>query len=1111
MITPFLTIPYTYTIIIFLAILFQTIPFSEDPVWKEIEGLTTFEPPEVSPSRQVNFDEIDELLRIATGGQGQASDRSRAMSLPRFDAKGHIQTLGDEGKGQHLSQHQGHGQNWVTADKLTSTGERSVAQSVMTTSYTPTLSHVPTVLDKPRKLSDSNYPPKASSKYSYTPPTIQPLKLNSSSSQKKSSTSALDEVLEDIRATLQKKPLSPKLMKNIDTPDSSSANPSLQSPLTKSTKAFVFTKNPQKPEPPAPPPRQKTPSASATPGYDNAQPSWQASTQIESGASLVPNPADLPYIDPEFTQFPYIINGNYHLDPDLLSEKLKGTGLVNESSDEQSVANRRKAYNDALANQSSHLMTTSFNQNAVNSSNYSSNPSVQELDKSVTELKTLAKEVEHKLSQIKTRIVSADENSLDSILLALRKFAPLTEQQYFGIKSKPDFEAEKLRRRKLEDALSELERMYESLDLDDKSLMDRASRREETASFQAKYANNAEAIANKPSTSGVSSHSQSGYQGDKQVLRKSQIEEIERQTQNEFEDITKSFQVLLDEVTKQCKTVGRGDYQTDNLGHGHSGSSAQDRYGATQFSGQRPRDEICQEPPRQQFKHETSRSQRAVQDSYNKAIRDLENVAQGQFGQSFNQPQSKKPNKQSSALYLNLEKANNQNYNQNLKNVGTVSSPSRSLDIQLQSRAMTTVHTTSPRVKSPSAQKPFVSMATEFKPSISSVSMATEFKPSVSSDSRQSSNSSTDNAEDKSQSTVTMKVDLASGKVKGEGRGGRFRRRGHIEHRKSMPAITRTVETQTVETQTEPSASASDVKEMFEQRRKSSLHDSDTGSFADVQSGRVFLRKLSGTKVSDLVDSSEEEFGRKKRDSKLRHSLSAPDIVGLLDYMHEDSAKRRQTTKVDPIITRQLQEQLGLQAKDKERTEQTTEKTVLTQETEGCVETPKRKPPVYPVWKYPGQSEVPTSPSKKLETKRSPFAMDKAASDTETDRTDRAGGQSNTELGAVGGEPVEGSGHQTLRRRTRSVGGEQEQDQERPRSFHELVALFEQRPERLEKLRSSGLRKCASEDSMFTDLVLQKIYHSESDVNKEEDDSKRSSSFSSVKMALQKKLKHLGF
>lgn len=70
-----------------------------------------------------------------------------------------------------------------------------------------------------------------------------------------------------------------------------------------------------------------------------------------------------------------------------------------------------------------------------------------------------------------------------------------------------------------------------------------------------------------------------------------------------------------------------------------------------------------------------------------------------------------------------------------------------------------------------------------------------------------------------------------------------------------------------------------------------------------------------------------------------------------------------------------------------------------------------------------------------------------------------------------------------VRRRTRSVGYEQESG-ERPKSFHELVATFEQNPQRLEKIRMIGLRKCASEDSMFTDLILQKIYHSESDVKR---------------------------
>ncbi|XP_052813632.1 uncharacterized protein LOC128240797 isoform X2 [Mya arenaria] len=1041
----------------------QTIPFSEDPVWKEIEGLGTFERPEEG-QREVNFDEIDELLRIATG---TAAERARSRSLPRPDGQGHTWKQGDNVIG---------GNNGL-----------SHANNVMTTSYNTTLSQVPTVLDKPRKLSDSSYPPVTSTnKYTFKPPAIQPLKLNSAAG-KKSSTSALDEVLEDIRASLEKKPLSPKLMKNIDTPETnSSANPSLQSPLTKSSKAFVFSKESQKATPPAPPPRQKTPS-STTPGYDNTHPAWQPTTQPEVPTQSAQNAADVPYIDPDFTQFPYIINGNYHLDPDLLSEKLKGTGLVHDSSDEHSLANRSKAYNDAIANQYSKqihcepVMST-------RSTSVQSKPAVHELDKSVDELRNLAQEVENKLSQIKTRIVSADENSLDSILLALRKFAPMAEQKYFSVKSKPDSEAEKLRKRKLEDALSELERMYESLDLDDKSLMDRASRREETARFKPRSekepAIKVQSMKEIPISSATNAHvNQINHQGDKNVMRRSQIEEVERQTQNEFEDITKSFQVLLDEVTKQCRSVAKGSgrvRQTDQsvyLGSGMSSGA-----GLSQFSGQRPPDEIRQEPPRQQLKFESS-SQRNMQDSYNKAIRELENVAMGNVAMGnvgIGENQAARKPAQTSGLFLNLEKVNNQAYNQNMKNA-TVTSPSRNLDIQIQSRAVTTAKSTTPNLRSPAGPKPFVSLATEFKPQVTStVAMETP--------------SGSDNQEDVSKNTVTLQLELNNAKVKGQGRGGRFRKRGNIEHRKSMPAITRSVETQTVETQTEPAPSVTEMKEKFEQIRKSSLQDFDSDSSPDVRAGRGLLRKLSGTKVSDLADSSEDDTGRRKKDSKFRHSLSAPDIVSLLDCFNEKYYKeRKQGEKQSTEVT-----------KLERSTSETAE--AATGDADKLGNTPLRKPPVYPVWQYPGQGDLPSP--KKTETKRQPFTVDRDFTITASDNEDRTTSQE-TRFGATGGVNFEMS-EVVTRRRTCSVGAVQDFDQERPKSFHELVLLFEHSPQRLEKLRTCGLRKCASEDSMMTDLILQKIYHSESDLISLDGHStgKKPSSGSGLKLALELKTKY---
>ncbi|KAL4217286.1 hypothetical protein ACF0H5_023737 [Mactra antiquata] len=1029
----------------------QTIPFSEDPVWKDLEGLATFEKSEaVETNKPVNFDEIDELLKLATGGM----DNLKSKSSSNFE--------------QEMS-------------RLQSSESFSVPSSqpnnVMSLSYSKSSSQLQPPKEKLRTLSDSSYPPsqgqcqpKSPSKYSFTPPTIQPLKLNSQP-KKKSSTSALDEVLEDIRASLQKKPLSPKMMKNFDTSEeNSSTNLSLQSPLTKSSKAFVFPRE-QKTVVKEPVTKKVEPvkSTSATPGYDNAQSSWKpAPTEIP------PQAANVPYIDPEFTQYPYIINGNYHLDPNLLTEKLKSTGLANESSDEHGL-NQKKAFSEQALN--SILSNNMVSQSYETRSRSQSKPNVHELDQSVDDLRSLAQEVEFKLNQIKSRIVSADENRLDSILLALRKFAPITEQTYFNVKFTPNYESEKARKNKLEEAIGELDKMYESLNLDDKSLMDRASRREETIGFETEHERKNSAKSSSTASiqlSSIPSRKQTCAPSDTRILRKSQIDEIERQTQNEFEDITKSFQVLLDEVTKQCRSVARGSsmYSTSDANRNMPSQSG------LQFSSQRPPDEIRQEPPRHQLKLESS-SQRAVQDSYNTAIKELESVAMG----NVSQPEKRAVQ---SVMYLNLDqsKASNQTKNVTQQSVNLVS-PTRNLDIQLQSKTMLDgkkPQTCAPR--SASAAPQFVSMATEFNKPLLANSMIRD-------------TSSSDNQDDLHKSSRTLKVELNNAKQPSKS-AGRFRKRGNIEHRKSMPAITKTVETQTVETQTDPPPSVSEMKEKFDQFRKASLQDMLSDSSPDLKYDRCFVRKMSSGRLVDASSSEDEN----KRGSKIRHSLSAPDIMALiLDF----DRKEKSESKADKMAAK-ASPKSGIPKSIKQRHEkarfrslkvETSVKNVdmtTSMTSDDGIETPTSKPPVYPVWKYPGQVESPSA--KKSESKKAPFSVDrdftKTTSDTEQDRLCSHGNISAAD---------KSDSNSVVRRRTRSFGGEAETE-ERPRSFHELVATFEQDPKRLEKIRLSGLRKCASEDSMFTDLILQKIYHSESDLL-----SARKMSASSSKLSLEMKIK----
>jgi hypothetical protein len=86
----------------------------------------------------------------------------------------------------------------------------------------------------------------------------------------------------------------------------------------------------------------------------------------------------------------------------------------------------------------------------------------------------LARDVEDKLSQIKCKIVDADENRLDSILSALRKFAPSEP-----VKTPPNIhtkEEQDRQRAKLNEALTELDRIYYSLHLDDPKVIQQSQK-----------------------------------------------------------------------------------------------------------------------------------------------------------------------------------------------------------------------------------------------------------------------------------------------------------------------------------------------------------------------------------------------------------------------------------------------------------------------------------------------------------------------------------------------------------------------------------------------------------------------------------------------------------
>ena len=950
----------------------QTIPLSEDPIWKEMEDLATFDRSRKAAQdiiKEINFDDIDALLELATKG---------TQSLERNNT------------------------------------EVAKAEKLMTSNFTPSQTEAKTKIPliRPRIMSDPSVRKQdiKSNNYFPTPP-IKPLKLRTEIAPRKSSASALDEVLEDIRNSLQKKP----------SDSNSSPNISIQSPPTKPAK-FEFPKG----EKPVNKVAMNTEELEST-----------LATALHARQSTAPHQqqqlANVPYIDPEFTQYPYIINGNYHLDPSLLSEKLNRTGLVTERNSQRSSQpfhQTEPAVNKSVrpapipvVNKREHAPKSVAQPIRVEQQN--AHAGVDDLDQSVVELKGLAKEVEQKLSQIKSKIVTADEDKLDSVLLALRKFAPMTEQKYFDVKFTP-YETDKVKRNKLESALNELEKMYEILDLDDPSLMDRASRMEETSRTVRPNQQRYDPPVRKSAQHRTDNPVGTNY-------RKSQIEEVERQTQNEFEDITKSFQVLIDEVTRQCHVVAQGSRQyAPELVH----------VTEVHHSSQPQREAVCPPPPR---RHIPVQTQRSVQDSYNNAIKELESVAKAP------------PKPVQSAVYVNL------NSSVQTKPVETKRIDSaKNLNIQVQSKAVTTRESRSSLSDS----------------NVKTVSSASQANQPVTISSKMNISPSVNSAA------------LNQNQTEPKLRGGRFRRRTNPEHRKSMPALTRSVETQTAETQTEVASPVQDMNDILKLERQGSLQESSDNSGVRV----VGTRKLSGgvAKIVEMFSSSEDE--KSKPPSKLKHSYSAPDLTAVetfeqikLNKLNLNVEKRKPSKPSTPRSVKQKREAKLRSRPTRDETNQDDMTSSVT--SEDGVMSPTNKPPVYPNWRYPGVIEFQQSSSKKSEGRPTQVQETvRAVSDTEREPINRATDQPDI-----------------VRRRTRSASDQE--TNERPRSFHELMATFENDPKRLEKIRMSGLRKCASEDSIFTDLVLQKIYHSDTDLDKSEFGFLKSKSGSGLKLALEIQLK----
>ncbi|XP_063411641.1 uncharacterized protein LOC134694557 [Mytilus trossulus] len=1031
----------------------QTIPFHEDPFWKQIEQMTSF----------------DDLIAAQNvdGTETFVVRNSQAFQFP-------VQELSQFDRSQEFS----------PPDRSQELSP-PVSQIRSCTSYAPTI----VTSTRPVQTSSTTFQPKP--KVFHTP-TIQPLKLAVAA---KSSIEALDEVLDDIRSSLQKKTPAPQRNQAVD---SSASSSSIQSPNVpknivrnipiekmkqnniqtntgKNVSQKYFdqqrnlmaaqqqkqTNNPQQNvqwiyptyqqvahsqmktqphtgqqginqmhhnsqipnqvHPNSQIPNQVHPSlqiqsqvhqtsqvpnqmhrSSQIPNQvhqipftqNPSHPNWKGQNvyqtsnqqnpninqsnqfnqninQSNQNMTFYQNNQQIP-INPDITQFPYIINGNYQLDPSVLSERLMNTGLA---FDQQSETD------DTLSQKS---VASSFAETE------------KQFNQSIEDLQNLARDVEDKLSQIKCKIVDADENRLDSILSALRKFAP-TEP----VKTPPNIhtkEEQDRQRAKLNEALTELDRIYYGLHLDDPKLseptMDSMSHSQTLPSHR-QHIPPAQIRRNK---------SDSGFGH----FQEDSAAQIDHQTQREFDDITKSFQTLLDEVSKD---------ETPSKPSQHA-AEIETTIESFLDEFRKNSDNTADKNISQKFESKLKDAKKATKPNTCRDVQKSEvfTVSSGSFSALVGVKNKKNENNQQKTNFRNTQTNTVSNYR------GPVTVKSKTAtDFAQKSKPASGFKQ---KLKTKSNSEPKVVSSTA---NIKLVSPQREIKVIKTSGSE---------SEDVSDSHIVRKA----------------KRNVNLAHRKSMPAcmIQRTVETQTLEPSSPPVAV---LRKNFQSKDRQSREGSES-SESSAESRRA--RRKTITKgialLMEFFSSSEDE---RREKSKLDHSTSAPDLryVGCEKMTKSTSdndkfkskgkhSKQKHGTKTKNRSSYIKFDNVDDKIDDFYVTSTTSDDNV--QSTHGS------KPP-----KHPKRKQSATSPDKVEEDKIVKNAEEENSSNVERfNQTDCV-----------------------IRRKKR----EDSEEQERPHSFHELLAAFETNPLKMKKLR-----KCSSAEAMLQDTTpINKIFSSDPDLRKD--------------------------
>ncbi|GFS04110.1 hypothetical protein ElyMa_001167100 [Elysia marginata] len=205
----------------------------------------------------------------------------------------------------------------------------------------------------------------------------------------------------------------------------------------------------------------------------------------------------------------------------------------------------------------------------------SSSSRLQQVNASMDDLKDLAQNVERRINVIKTRLQSADEGSLDTILSSLKNLQPETDVRRGGdaaaaaaghAESSSTFEDYYTSKKtKLSKALTELDRIYKSLDLnsdDMTGLPDKLQPQHNyklyrpTKSSDFILAPQPKSIHLRPMQTRVSSVYIPGLEKQK---TNTDLQSVDKETESEFDVISKSFQAIVDEVNQTTNLLSKAN------------------------------------------------------------------------------------------------------------------------------------------------------------------------------------------------------------------------------------------------------------------------------------------------------------------------------------------------------------------------------------------------------------------------------------------------------------------------------------------------------------------------------------------------------------------------